>query len=173
MDHLISVDHLFSTLYRDLGSPEIFGWWPPWWQATTTPPVADKVKEKAEEPDFYSPEPLHGPFPANQAPPSGQFSANPTPPELSNQGPTGGLEPTPRYLKACWNCGIVGHLRVDCPTGQFSANEGASDGQFSASPGPPDSAYLAAYLAAYRTASESTNQARPTAIPLKCASGNE
>ena len=29
MDHLFSVDHLFSTLYRDMGPPEIFGWWPP------------------------------------------------------------------------------------------------------------------------------------------------
>ena len=29
MYHLFSVDHLFSTLYRDLGPPEIFGWWPP------------------------------------------------------------------------------------------------------------------------------------------------
>jgi len=28
-DHLFSVDHLFSTVYRDLGPPEIFGWWPP------------------------------------------------------------------------------------------------------------------------------------------------
>ena len=30
MDHIFSVDHLFSTLYRDMGPPEIFGWWPPW-----------------------------------------------------------------------------------------------------------------------------------------------
>ena len=29
MNHLFSVDHLFSTLYRDLEPPEIFGWWPP------------------------------------------------------------------------------------------------------------------------------------------------
>ena len=28
-DHLFSVDHLFSTLYRNMGPPEIFGWWPP------------------------------------------------------------------------------------------------------------------------------------------------
>ena len=30
MDHLFSVDHLFSTLYPHLGPPDIFGWWPPW-----------------------------------------------------------------------------------------------------------------------------------------------
>ena len=30
MDHLFSVDHFFPTLYRDLGPPKIFGWWPPW-----------------------------------------------------------------------------------------------------------------------------------------------
>ena len=29
VDHLLSVDHLFSTLYQHLGPPEIFGWWPP------------------------------------------------------------------------------------------------------------------------------------------------
>ena len=29
MDHPFSVDHLFSTLNRNLGPPEISGWWPP------------------------------------------------------------------------------------------------------------------------------------------------
>ena len=29
MDHVFSVDHFFSILYRNLGPPEIFGWWPP------------------------------------------------------------------------------------------------------------------------------------------------
>ena len=27
MDHFFSVDHLFSTLYRNWGPPEIFDWW--------------------------------------------------------------------------------------------------------------------------------------------------
>ena len=51
MDHLFSVDHLFPTLYRNLGPPEIFGWWPPW--RSCVAPHAEQYVISSENPPTH------------------------------------------------------------------------------------------------------------------------